>query len=93
MAMHAQIIRGCPGVQCQPSFPSRIIPHLSLRTSPVNKSRLLAAALPPSLQNKCEEWLSLDRETHTVGEARQAIDAEDEALLQDALEQRLVFGQ
>ncbi len=51
------------------------------------------AALSPSLQQRCDEWLALDTDSSTVSEASQAIDTENEALLQDCLGQRLAFGQ
>ncbi|DBA82022.1 TPA: hypothetical protein ACH3X1_007720 [Trebouxia sp. C0004] len=50
------------------------------------------AALSPSLQQRCDEWLALDRDPSTVSEAIQAIDTDNEALLQDCLGQRLAFG-
>ncbi len=51
------------------------------------------SALSPSLQQRCDEWLALDTDSSTVSEANQAIDTDNEALLQDCLGQRLAFGQ
>lgn len=50
-------------------------------------------ALSPAVQKKCEEWLALDRESGTIHQAKQAIDAGNESLLEDCLGQRLAFGQ
>ena len=52
----------------------------------------LLNALPASLQESCKEWLALDRDSRTHNQAQQAIDAEDQEVLQDCMGQRLVFG-
>lgn len=93
MAMQAQISqqltcgRGplrSPGLQASSQCIKQLSHKLRLSSS--------VAALSPSLQQRCDEWLALDTDSSTVSEAIQAIDTDNEALLQDCLGQRLAFG-
>ena len=49
-------------------------------------------ALPATLQKRCEEWLALDQDPRSRGEAQQAMDAEHHETLQDRMGERLTFG-
>ena len=50
------------------------------------------AALSLEIERRCGEWVALDHDESSKAEVQQAIAAEDETLLLDALGQRLVFG-
>ncbi|KAA6429978.1 MAG: phosphoglucomutase 2 [Trebouxia sp. A1-2] len=93
MAMQAQISQQVTSGPCRLRSPGPQACSYCIKQH-VQKARLKfsVAALSPSLQQRCDEWLALDTDFNTVSEASQAIDTENEALLQDCLGQRLAFG-
>lgn len=66
----------------------------SIRTLGYNQLRAstIASALPPALQQKCDEWLALEDSSGREA-AQNLFTSSEAALLQDALGQRLVFGE
>ncbi len=95
MAMHAQSRHHFTGEGYHLRPALQPIAQFRFNNIPVQrpKPRWRVTALPPALQKKCDEWLSLNRDSDGIDEAKRAIDAGDERLLQDALGERLVFGQ
>ncbi len=93
MAMQAQISQQLPCRRDRLRSPEPQASAYCIKQH-CHKPRLsfLVAALTPSLQQRCDEWLALDTDSSTISEASQAIDTENKALLQDCLGQRLAFG-
>ena len=94
MAMQAQISQQLTCGRCRVRSPEpQAFAYRAKQHGHKPRLSFSVAALTPSLQKRCDEWLALDTDSCTISEASQAIDTENEALLQDCLGQRLAFGQ
>ena len=63
----------------------------SIRSPAQLRASAIASALPPALQQKCDEWLALEDSSGREA-AQNFFTSSEAATLQDALGQRLVFG-
>ena len=70
--------------------------RVSVRTIDTSKSRcqavVVASALSPALQQKCDDWLALEADSGRREAAQSWFASCQEAELQEAVGQRLIFG-